>query len=233
MTGGPCVLVLAVSACGSSSTGAAANQPKPSKAADLALAKKSLVVLSDLPSGWTASGKVTSGSGSTGGEPLAKIAACLGVTTAQLNINFPTENSPTFNNPGGSSTVSDQVETFPSPARAGTDFSNFSNPKTPGCITTVFGPLLRQEVQKGGGAGTPIGAVTTTRQTFPAFGDQSGEMQIQAPFSTAGVSTSLYVDLVDIIKGRLETTLSFTTAGSAFDQTEAQKLAAAAFRHMS
>jgi hypothetical protein len=225
----------AASACGSTSVPGSSGPgtTTPSKAADLALARKGLIVLSDLPSGWTASGKVTSGSGSSGGPSLAKIAACLGVSTAELKENWPTENSPTFNSADGNSTVSDEVEAFPTRAQAATDYATFSNPKTPGCITTIFGPVLRQQAQKGGGAGTTIGAVTTTRVSFPAFGDQSGELQISMPFSVSGQTISLYLDLVDILKGRQETILSLTTTGTPLATTVTQQLATAAVRHMS
>jgi hypothetical protein len=201
--------------------------------ADLDLARHALIVLGDLPSGWTSGGKVTAGSGSGDNVPISKIASCLGVDKAEIKSNVPTENSPLFSRQSDGSTIGDEVETFPSAGAARTDYSTFSNPKTPGCISSIFGPLLREDAQKGGGPGTTVGAIATTREPFPAVGDQSGEIQIVAPFTTSGVSTTLYVDLVDIIVGRLETTLSLTSVGSAFDQTLAGQVAAAAVGHMS
>ena len=92
---------------------AGATTTVPSKAADLALARKGLLVLSDFPSGWKASGKITSGSGSNSGVPGAKLAACIGVSKTVLETNWPTENSPGFDDPTGADSVSDQVEAFP------------------------------------------------------------------------------------------------------------------------
>lgn len=230
--GGLLVLALALSAC-SSSTGGASPTPPRSKAADLALAKKGLIVLGDLPGGWTATGKVTAGSGSGNDVPTTKIAACLGIDKSEITTQWPTENSPTFADAQGRSAVTDQVETFPSAARAGTDFSTFSNARTPSCITTVLGPLLRQEAEKGGGAGTTVGAITATRETFPSVGDRSGEIQLEVPITVSGVSTSLSIDLVEVTKGDLETTLTLTADGTAVDQTLARQTATAAVRRMS
>jgi hypothetical protein len=224
------VVVLTFSACGSSSSpGASAT----SKAADLALARKSLIVLGDLPSGWTQSGRVSSGSGSGNSLPTAKVAACLGVPRSEINTSWPTENSPTFNDAADESTVTDQVETFPNAAKAATDFSTFSNAKTPGCFQSVLGPLLRKDAQNGAGTGATVGTVTTTRRPFPAVGDESGDIEIQVPITTPSISTSLYVDLVVITEGRLETTLSLTSPGTPFGATLAQQVAAAAVRRMS
>src|SRR5580704_3863981 len=104
------VLGSALGACGSSSPSSGPSTTVPSKAADLALARKSLLVLGDFPSGWTASGKITAGSGSNSGVPGAKLAGCIGVSKAVLETNWPTENSPTFADPTGVDSVSDQVE---------------------------------------------------------------------------------------------------------------------------
>jgi hypothetical protein len=225
------LVVVALGGCGSSP--AAAPARPSSKTADLALARKGLIVLADLPSSWTASGKITSGSGSGANVPTAKIASCLGVARSEISAAWPTENSPSFDNAQGTSSVNDEVQTFPSPARAATDFSTFSNPKTPACVTSVLGPLLRDDVKKGGGQGATVGTITSTRQSFPAVGDRSGEIQIQVPISASNVRTSLYIDLLDIVEGRLESTISLTNPGAPFDQTVAAQIAGAAVRHMS
>jgi hypothetical protein len=222
---------LVLSACGSSSGPAQASGP--TKATDLALAKQGLVVLSDFPTGWKASGKITSGSGSSADVPSDKIAACLGVPKAEISAQWPTENSPDFGNASGASTVDDEVQVFPTAARARTDFSTFSNARTPGCVESVLGPVLRQAAEKGGGAGASVGTITATRQSFPAVGDQSGEIELQVPLKASSVHITLYIDLVVITEGRLETTLSLDGTGSPFDQTLAEQLASAAVRHMS
>jgi hypothetical protein len=227
------VLALALTACGSSSPTSSPSTTAPSTAADLALARQGLVVLSDFPTGWTASGKITSGGGSTAGVPVAKLASCIGISDAELDSNYPTENSPTFADPTGDLTVSDQVEAFPSSAGARSDFSTFSSAKTPTCLASVLGPAIRKQAQQGAGSGITVGTIASSRLTFPSVGDESGEMELQVPLTTPKGSTTLYLDLVVIIDGRLETTLSLTSPGAPFDETVAQQAATAAVRHMS
>lgn len=227
------VLGLALGACGSSSPTSGPGTTVPSKAADLALARKSLVVLSDLPSGWTASGKITAGSGSNSGVPGAKLAGCIGVSKAVLETNWPTENSPTFADPTGVDSVSDQVEAFPDATKAQADFSSFANPKTPSCLATVLGPAIRQQAQKGGGAGVTVGTITASRLSTPSIGDESGEMELQVPITAPNGSTTLYLNLLVVTRGRLETTLTLTSPGAVFDPTLAQQVGGAAVRHMS
>jgi hypothetical protein len=226
------VVALALSACSSSSGGASVG-PKPSKAADLALARKGLIVAGDLPSGWTPTGAVTSGGNSANSVPTSKIAACLGVAKSEITNNEPTENSPSFNGPNGAS-IDDEVETFPSTAAAKVDFSTFSNPKTPGCVTTVLGPVLRQAAEKGG-PGTTVGTISATREPLASVGDNSGEIELHVPISVSGATAtlSLDIDLVVITEGRLETTLSFDSQDAPLDPTLVQQTAAAAVRHMS
>src|SRR5580692_1472128 len=108
--GGLLILGLALSACSSSPTGGATTTTAPSKASELALARTGLIDLGDLPAGWTSSGKITSGSGGPGNNlPTAKLAACLGISNAEFNATGPTENSPTFSDAQGVSSVDDQV----------------------------------------------------------------------------------------------------------------------------
>jgi hypothetical protein len=227
------VAALALTACSSSSGGTPA-ATKATKAADLALARKGLVVVGDLPSGWTATGAVTSGGNSGNGVPTSKIAACLGVAKSEINNSEPTENSPTFNGPQGAA-IDDEVEAFPNTAKAKVDFSTFSNAKTPGCVTTVLGPLLRQSAQKGS-PGTTVGTITATREPFAGVGDNSGEIELHVPISVSGTAPttlSLDIDLVVITQGRLESTLSFDSQDAPLDQALVHQTAAAAVRHMS
>jgi hypothetical protein len=224
------VLGLVLGACGVSSPSGGTTTTVPSKAADLALARKGLLVLSDFPSGWKASGKISSGNGSNSGVPGAKLAACIGVSKAVLETNWPTENSPSFADPTGAESASDQVEAFPDAAQARTDFAN---PKTPGCLATILGPAIRQQAQAGGGSGVTVGSITASRLSTPAVGDESGEMELQVPIGTANGSTTLFVTLLIVIQGRLETTLTLTSPGSAFQPALAQQAASAAARHMS
>jgi hypothetical protein len=241
LLGAVSVLGLALGACGSSS-GGNASSPTTSgtaaastttttmtQAADLALAKRSLVVLGDLPSGWTASGEISSGGGSGSNVPLAEIATCLGVPASEIQENEPTENSPTFNDPTKSASVDDQVEVFPSATAAGIDFSTFANPKAPKCVAGILATLVKQGTQNNGG--TKIGTITATRESFPDVGDHSGAIQLEVPVLPG--DTSVFFTIAVITRGPLETTLALSSTGTPFSAAVAQQVAHAAVNHMS
>jgi hypothetical protein len=119
-----------LAAAGSGLAGAAAT------AGQKAQAKKALVALSDLPSGWTSSQVPSTSAGSFTGAP--QLARCMGVPTKLIANNPPRVVSPLFEDPGRSELVQDTISIYPSTAYANAVFAAISSHKAAGCIGSLM-----------------------------------------------------------------------------------------------
>ncbi|MGH9046576.1 MAG: hypothetical protein ACRDVW_04600, partial [Acidimicrobiales bacterium] len=141
-------LVVATMVLGSASLAAASN------ASARAQAKKHVLVLSDMPSGWhTEAG--TGGASTSNGLPDASVlAGCLGVPAKLIEANPPEYDSPYFENKSGSLEVQDAVSVFPSLKEAHAQFAAIANAKTPACMTTyVNSASFKQQLLNASGEG--------------------------------------------------------------------------------
>ncbi len=93
-----------------SSLSGPAGSSSPQTRSELAQAKKSLLVLGDMPKTWTAS---ASSGGNAPTPAAAQLARCLGVPLKEVNDNPPTVSSKDFNGPGDVQSVQDSIEVFP------------------------------------------------------------------------------------------------------------------------
>lgn len=179
---------------------------------DRAKAEGALLSLSDLPAGWTATPTDNSGDniGLGGQDGTAQLASCLGVAALSLDSNAPQADSPTFTSPDEAVTVDDEVQVFPTAAAAASDFSLFSSPKTPSCITQVFNGPLRKQFTDELQPGQTLGSVTSTARSFPKLGDHSGDVQITFVVGQSGTNVKVFLDLIVVTKGRSETILTVT-----------------------
>jgi hypothetical protein len=193
-----------------------------------------LLILSDLPAGWTADSSSSGGSGLGGSGSNAQLAACLGVPAASLDSNHPTADSPTFSDPNGANTVDDEVQVFPTAAAAAADYSLFANPKTPTCITQLFNGPLKSQFTDNLQPGQTLVSVTTAAKAFPRIADHSGDVEITFVVAMNGVNIKVFLDMVVITKGRSETTLTLTqpqvlgipTLGATLARTAAARMTA-------
>jgi hypothetical protein len=203
-----------LSACGGTSQRNAlhpsGSSSSKASASEFATAKQSLVQLSDFPAGWKAQGSVTTLSGQGGGlstSQLHQLAGCLGVSVADINTNPPQADSPNFHDPAGSTTITDEVQVYPTAAQAENDYSTFSSPKTPGCLLQVLGTKLHRQISSELAKGQTVGQLTASALSFPTYGDHSGDIQVVAPIVQRGVTIPLYIDLVVLVKDRSESTV--------------------------
>jgi hypothetical protein len=228
------LVALIISACSTSQTSsgsAAFSKSRTSRSEDLASAKAALLQLADLPTGWTAAGiAAAAGSSDSLLEPLAE---CIGAPTSAFDVSAPAEVSPTFSPPKAIASVQDEVNVYPTTRAAAANFSTFSNPKMPHCLVSVEGGAFGQEIAQSASAGTTIGTITGSRQSFPKIGENSSEIQLVFPTSNGNSSVPLYFELIAITKGRTVSTLTLFNAGGAFDPSLAEQLATAAASHMS
>ena len=199
-----------------------------SGSSEKAQARKALLVLSDMPSGWESTKAPNNPNTNLGDTQLAH---CIGVNVSLISENPPSVNSPQFQNRAGSLTVNDNVTVFSSAKNALAELGTVANKKTPGCMTTLAqGPLKNQlfgKSPKGVTYGTPL--VSATDPTaFPFTAGYS----MSVPAISHGQTVNITVTQLFAVKGRLGNQIVFTSIGPSFPIATEQRIAAAAVQRL-
>jgi len=188
----------------------------------VAQARKDLLVLSDMPAGWTSTKNPNANNNSSLGNK--QLAHCIGVSTALIAENPPGAYSPQFQNADGTLTVADNVAVFPSVKNAAAEYSVGSNPKFPSCLTALAsGPLktkLFGKLPKGTTLGTPLVSPVAASALAPGIAGYS----LSVPVTAQGVTLNVTVTQLVTIKGRLGHQVTFTSVGSPFSLAAEQKI---------
>jgi hypothetical protein len=179
----------------------------------IAQARKDLLVLKDLPKGWTSS-KAGSSSNSTPGA--AQLARCLGVPLSVITAKPPTAFSRNFNSKDGQLTVQDNVSIYPSAQAAQADFGTFSNPRTPACLTSNDNGPGRAQMASETGAGKGLGQVEVSREPAGNFAKHTANYVTFIPITSAQQTLNVQFTVVDYIKGNEEQTVAFTSYNGQF-----------------
>lgn len=210
-----------------SANGAGAARSGPGTS-ELAQARKALLVLTDMPSGWEST-KAPNNPNTTVGD--TQLARCIGVAESLISENPPSVNSPQYQNRSGSLTVNDNVTVFPSAKNAFAELGTAANKKTPGCMTTLAqGPLKNKlfgKPPKGLNYGTPLVSATDP-MAFPFTAGYS----MSVPAISRGGTVNITVTQLFAIKGRLGQQITFTSIGSSFPIATEQRIAAAAVQRL-
>lgn len=205
-------VALAAAACSSPGTTAArATTTTAATSAELATAQQSLLVLSDFPAGWTASGSATTSSGSGSGFTPAQartLARCVGVPLGDITGYQAEADSPTFNSPDQSVQVGDAVTPFGTAAVARAQFLPFTQPRVAPCIAKVFGPVIEQSAKSGGGSGPTLGALKVTAAAVPNVADRTAQFDLAIPTTESGLTLTAHDDLVVFVKGSYAGTIN-------------------------
>ena len=186
-------------------------------------AHKALLVLSDMPAGWTS--KKSSNPNSNVGD--AQLAHCIGVPTSLIAENPPSAYSPEFQNRSGSLTVNDQVTVFPSSKNAAAELATVANPKTPECMTRVASGPLKSKLFGKMPAGVTLGTVLVSATDRSAFPGTAG-FSMSVPISERGVTVNVTTTELFAVKGRLGHQITFTSSGEPFSIGLEQHLASVA-----
>ena len=197
---------LGLAMLGSLSTPAAARSP------DLAQAK-ALLVLSDMPAGWTST-KNTNTNNSTLGD--AQLATCIGVPESLVSENPPSVNSREFQGDQGTMLVADNVTVFPSAKNAATEYALGQNPKTAGCMTQLASGPLKTKLFGKTPKGTTFGSPLVSAVAPGAFGAGVAGYALSVPITTHGVTVNVTITQLVTVKGRLGHQVTFTAIGSPF-----------------
>jgi hypothetical protein len=214
------VAVLAGGCGGSSgnSTGTTLPAAVPTSvfANDTAKAQGALLTLADLPSRWTADGKVTTGAGlhdALNKEIDGQIGFCLGLPRTVFIASPPEADSPTFKGPDGNSTIDDEAQVFPTVSDASAFVTPLLSAKSSPCLNGMFtGPVMgafHNEVASAFDLESGTGKVVPIAR----YGDGAGDVEFSAVITKPGLTINVVLDIIVVRRGRSVSTLVLTEPG--------------------
>jgi hypothetical protein len=212
-------LVMAVPA-GKAGAASAASAATP---AQLAAAKKSLLVLSDMPKGWTSTKSSSDNSAIPGSAQMAR---CLGVPVSRITDSPPAANSREFDSKNGLLTVNDTVEVFPSAKAAQADLATDKNKKAPQCLSANFNGASKALLQSQFGSGATVGSITVARNPVTYYAPHTTNITLFLPVTQQGQTINLTISEVAFVKGAEEQTVTLTSAQSLFPVSLSRSLTA-------
>ncbi len=193
-----------------------------STSSSVAQAKKHLLVLSDLPKGWSAEGTGRVGSGGLPGG--SQLAACIGVPASIINDNSPTSTGPYYQNKDQSLEVQDSVSVFSSTSHARSEIAAMDNPKTPGCVAAFMNGPGKSSIEAGGGKGETVGTITVTTLDPKVYGTGVEGIEMNLPVTDQGVTVQTRIVSVNFVKGKLGQSITYNSYGNPFPNSLAKHL---------
>jgi hypothetical protein len=200
-----------------------------SGSASLTQARKDLLVLSDMPAGWTSTKNTNTGNTTVGASQLA---VCVGVPTSLISENPPSVNSPQFQNTGGTLSVADNVTVFPSAKNAATEAAIGGNPKLSHCMTSLASGPLKTKLFGNTPKGTTLGSPLVSPAAPGAFGPGVVGYSMSVPVTSDKVTLNVTVTQLIVVKGRLGHQVTFTAVGTPFSLALEQQIMAVAARQL-
>ena len=203
--------------------GAVAGAAGASTASAKAQAQKTLLVLTDMPKGWTA---VKHSGGGGGNFPGAKqLAGCIGVPSTLITSNPPQVNSPNFTSKDQTLEVDENVSIFHSTKVANAQYSAISNAKTPTCMATLMNGTFKSQIVSGAPKGTTVGTITVVHA---ASKKGTSAFAVGASITSGGVTLKLNMIMVFFIKGQLGEQITYYGYGPVFPASLATHLTSVA-----
>jgi hypothetical protein len=189
-----------------------------------------LLVVSDLPSGWTAGGAGAAPTRETPWSP--KLARCVGVP-ARVAAVAPTKvNSPNFTSADQVDAVEDSVSVYSSGAQARAEYAALASTRTTGCMNRVASLALQQHMQKQAGSTTTVGVVSFADLPAAAAALHLTGFTVTIPIARGGRVLTVWSTQVDFVSGALLQQITFNGNGSAFPPVlEEQLLSTMQARH--
>jgi hypothetical protein len=182
-----------------------------------AQAKKHLLVLSDMPKGWSTEKGTNNNSGSNNFPGAKQLAGCIGVPVSLITSNPPQANSPYFENKSGSLEVQDTVSVFPSAKNAQAQYRAIDNAKTPSCVASIMNTgTYKSQIAAAAGEGTEIGTITVTEASPANFASNTAGFTLNIPFTSQGVNVTAMITAVYFVKGKLGQQITFNSYGTTF-----------------
>jgi hypothetical protein len=184
-------------------------------------ARKALLVLKDLPKGWTSS---KSSDNNSPTPDTAQLAQCLGVPVSEVNDNAPTVYSPEFDSKNKLETVDDNVSVFASAKAARANFATATNPKAPSCMSADVNGPGKSALDSSFGSGASVGSITVTRTPSRDYAPHSANLTIFFPVTVNEVTLNVEITEVGYLKGNEQQTLTFVSVQTPFPTALARHL---------
>ncbi len=183
------------------------------QAADSTVARRALVTLADLPSGWTQSaGRATTAHGAAWSAPMAR---CVGVRAPVADAQPTRVTSPNFTSGDKTLAVEDSVWVYKTTAQARAQFAALANQKTPGCMNSLAAAALRATVQSEAGSNATVGTVSIAALNPAQFPHDAG-FSVSIPLVSGGRELTISSTEVDFVEGRLSQQITFNGNGAGF-----------------
>ncbi|HEY3843321.1 MAG TPA: hypothetical protein VGL48_08715 [Acidimicrobiales bacterium] len=200
-----------------------------SKASEKAEAKTHLLVLKDMPKGWTTESGSSGSNGPNNFPGVKQLAACIGVPSSLLSGNPPEADGPYYQSKDQALEVQDSVSVFPSVKNARQQLAAISNTKTPGCTATIMNSAaLKSQITASAGKGASVGTITVTAINPALYGKNTAGFTMLLPIKAQGISVIGHLTELYFINGRLGQNISFDSYGVTFPASLAQHLTAVA-----
>jgi hypothetical protein len=187
----------------------------------LAQARKDLLTLSDMPSGWTSTKNPNTANNTAGS---AQLAHCLSVSKSLIVENPPSVYSKQFQDPQGVLNVSDNVAVFPSAKNATAEYALAGDAKFPRCMTSLASGPLKEKLFGKPPKGTTMGTPLVSAVAATAFGPDIDGYSLSVPITTQGQTLNVTVTELIVVKGRLGHQVTFTSAGAPFSLALEQQI---------
>jgi hypothetical protein len=200
------VLPLAFAACGGSSK-------KVDPAADLALAKASVLTSADVP-GYKGVAHTKSA------DPPAAVkkdfAACMKVPTTIFDDKPGQQKADSQDFSKGQSQISDSIAIDPKKSQIDDGFKQMSQQGAEPCLAKLFQAVLAQSASDHPGV---TFSPPTVERFDPGVGDRSVGYAVKVSVTGGGASLVSYTDLVFVPRDRAGMNFSFTNVGVPFDRS--------------
>jgi hypothetical protein len=178
-------------------------------------AQKHLLVLADMPPGWTTEKGSSTGASGTGIPGGAALARCIGVPARGINLDPLSVDSPYFESK--SLEVQDTVDAFLSAKTASATQAAVANTKTPACLDTLMnGPLKRQLFTDGLPKGTTVGTVSVTPVKPADYGADATGFTVSIPIHSPGGTVTATITTIFFVRGSLGQLINFNSYNRAF-----------------
>jgi hypothetical protein len=189
------ISLLSVLALSASVLGSPASATSVSRKADVALARKALIVKSDFPKGWTTS---ASGGGPSTNAEESQAVSCLGLPKSVAKYNPPEADSPSFNDNGLGLTVEDSVDVFPNAKIAAQQYNVYASPRSVGCFQRVFrSAAMKSLLASGVGKGAVVGNTVMISLPAPVTTNESAALEAEIPLTYKGIH--IVIDTVIVL----------------------------------
>lgn len=207
--------VIALAGCGGKSS-------KADPAADLALAKRAVLTVADLP-GYT--GKPHTPDDDIPAAAKKEFASCMGTTTSIFDDTPGAQkaDSPDFDGESGIGlAVSNSIEIDPKKSDIDKGWDELSKSSAQSCLGKLFDAAFKQGSLTD--PGVTVGTFKVDRFDV-GVGDRSVGYEAVVPVSGQGRTAVVYLDLVFVPRDRAGMDFTFTSVGKAFDRALEKTLA--------